>query len=67
MYKITTTLSNVGELAPGPLHIQNLMGYDLPRDTVELRLDRNWTAYNSASCVEQRIIAMEAAKRNGGV
>ena len=46
-------------LAPGPLKIQSLQGYDIPRDTVELRLDRDWRVYNSPESVAQRITALK--------
>lgn len=56
LFKIGKVLeeASVAPLVPGPLRIQSLKGFDLPKDTVELRLERDWRAYNSPACVAQR-------------
>lgn len=56
LLKIGTVLeeASVAPLVPGPLRVQSLKGFDLPKDTVALRLERDWRAYNSPACVAQR-------------
>lgn len=56
----------LGDVAPGPLRVQDLKGYDLPRHTVEFHVGRDAAKYNSPQACAQRIHvqdALRAAKR----